>query len=186
MSSFYTRTGDDGYTSLLGKERVPKYDPRPEAYGDLDEASAALGLARSLANTTESKSILEQIQRDLYGIMSEVAAVPDIAEKFRVIGHSHVEWLEAQTDELSAKVSLPKEFILPGDTVASAALALARTVTRRAERRVVKLNHEGELQNSAIIQYMNRLSSLLFVLEIFENQAAGHSAPTLAKGKTPE
>jgi cob(I)alamin adenosyltransferase len=81
---------------------------------------------------------------------------------------------------------MPNEFILPGDTVASAALALARTVTRRAERRVVKLTHEGELQNITIMQYLNRLSSLLFVLEIYENQAAGNSAPTLAKWQAQE
>ncbi|MFN2198072.1 MAG: cob(I)yrinic acid a,c-diamide adenosyltransferase [Anaerolineales bacterium] len=186
MSSFYTRSGDDGYTSLLGNERVPKYDPRPEAYGDLDEASAALGLARSLVQTVESKGILEQIQRDLYGVMSEVAALPENAERFRVIGDAHVAWLETKTDELSVQVTLPNEFILPGDTVASAALALARTVTRRAERRVVKLTHEGELQNITIMQYLNRLSSLLFVLEIYENQAAGNSAPTLAKWQAQE
>lgn len=181
MSSFYTRTGDDGYTSLLGNIRVPKYHSRPEAYGDIDEASAALGLARAFSTLPEIKEIIIQLQRDLYGMMAEVAATPDNALRFRQITNDRISWLENQTDSLSSSVELPKGFILPGDTTSAAAMALARTIVRRAERRIVKLYHEGDIENNAIIQYLNRMSSLLFVMELFENQQSGVSSPTPAK-----
>ena len=182
MSPFYTRTGDDGTTSLIGKDRVPKYDPRPEAYGEIDEASAALGLARALATADQTKEILIQIQRDLYAIMAEIAATKENAPRFRVLSEQHVAWIEKQLDILSNQVEIPNEFILPGDSLASAALSLARTITRRAERRVAKLYHLGEIDNQAILSYLNRLSSLLFIMELFEIQSTGFANPSLAKG----
>lgn len=181
MSSFYTRTGDDGFTSLLGNLRVPKYHPRPEAYGDIDEASAALGLARAFTDQLEIKEIIIHLQRDLYGMMAEVAATPENAARFRIISNEQVDWLENQTDYLSSLVDIPNGFILPGDTKSSAGIALARTIIRRAERRIVKLYHEGGIENNAIIQYLNRMSSLLFVMELYENQLSGVSKPTPAK-----
>jgi len=178
--SFYTRTGDDGTTGLLGEDRVSKHHPRIEALGALDEASAALGLARATCLTPETPSILRQAQRDLYKLMAEVAATPENAEKFQSINASRVAWLEAQTDELSQAVELPGDFILPGDTPSGATLSLARAVVRRAERRVAELFALKELSNEELLRYLNRLSSLCFVLELVENHAAGRST-SLAK-----
>ena len=178
--SFYTTKGDDGTTNLLGEGRVTKYHARIEAVGTLDEASAALGLARAQCLDSRSAPILLEAQRDLYRIMAEVAATPDNAEKFRTIDAARVTWLEEQTDALSTLVEMPKEFILPGDSLAGAALSLARAIIRRAERRVVELHYEQEVSNSDLQRYLNRLSSLCFVLELLENKAAGHQT-TLAK-----
>lgn len=182
MTQFYTRSGDDGYTGLLGEGRVPKHDIRPEAVGTVDEATAALGFARANCQTEVSADLLLNIQRDLYNLMAELAATPENAVKFRTIDATRLKWLETQIDFASGEVSIPKEFIIPGDTRSGAAMALARTVVRRAERRVAQLFHTGELENPVLMQYLNRLSSLLFILELFENQASGSEKPTLAKG----
>ena len=112
--------------------------------------------------------------------MAEVAATPENAEKFRFIDAARVVWLEGQTDVLSKLVEMPKEFILPGDSVAGAALSLARAIIRRAERRVVELFDTEEIKNADLQRYLNRLSSLCFVLELLENKAAGQKT-TLAK-----
>lgn len=181
MTSFYTRKGDDGTTGVLGPGRVSKTDARMEALGSLDEASAALGMVRSFALGQDTAELVMQAQRDLYGLMGEVAATPENAETFRAITPQRVAWLEAQVDALSAQVSLPREFIVPGDTRPGAFLALARTIVRRAERRVAVLVETGELQNPELLRYLNRLSSLCFVLELYESQAAGRAGPTLAK-----
>lgn len=178
--SFYTSKGDDGTTNLLGKGRVAKYHARIEAVGTLDEATAALGLARAQCGDPRSSNVLLEAQRDLYRLMAEVAATPENAEKFQFIDARRVAWLEERTDELSRLVEMPKEFILPGDSVAGAALSLARAIVRRAERRVVELFDAEELKNPELQRYLNRLSSLCFVLELLENQAAGHQT-TLAK-----
>jgi cob(I)alamin adenosyltransferase len=178
--SFYTSRGDDGTTGLLGEGRVAKYHLRIEAVGTLDESTAALGLARSQCRDPHSGAILLEAQRDLYKLMAEVAATPEHAEKFRAINEERVAWLEGKTDELSAQVEMPKEFILPGDSMAGAALSLARAIIRRSERRVVELFDAEEIKNPDLQRYLNRLSSLCFVLELLENQAAGHKT-TLAK-----
>ena len=181
MTKFYTQTGDDGYTGLLGEGRTAKHDPRIEAVGDLDEATAALGVARAVCQLPETATILIAVQRDLYHLMSEIAATPENAPRFRKITAQRVDWLAEQTDSISAQVSLPDEFILPGDSLPGAAMALARTIVRRAERRVAKLLHTGEVENYQLLRYLNRLSSLCFVLELQENQSSGKSSPTLAK-----
>jgi cob(I)alamin adenosyltransferase len=178
--SFYTSRGDDGTTNLLGEGRVAKYHVRIEAVGTLDESTTALGLARAQCRDPRATGILLEAQRDLYRLMAEVAATPETAEKFRFIDAARVAWLEEQTDELSKLVEMPKEFILPGDSVAGAALSLARAVIRRAERRVVELFDSEEIKNAELQRYLNRLSSLCFVLELLENKAAGHKT-TLAK-----
>ena len=157
---------------MLGEGRLPKYHPRMETVGTLDEATAALGLARALVQDAALQPILLQTQRDLYGLMAEVAATPENAEKFRSIDAARVDWLEKETDALTEQVEMPNEFILPGETQGSGALALARTVVRRAERRVAEMLAEGELENQALLHYLNRLSSLCFVLELAENQFA--------------
>ncbi|MFN8461014.1 MAG: cob(I)yrinic acid a,c-diamide adenosyltransferase [Anaerolineales bacterium] len=177
---FYTTTGDDGTTGLLGEGRVTKYHARIEAVGTLDESTAALGLARAQCLDPRSSPIILETQRDLYKLMAEVAATPENAEKFRTIDAARVTWLEEQTDAISEIVEMPKEFILPGDSLAGAALSLARAVIRRAERRVVELHDEQEVSNPDLQRYLNRLSSLCFVLELLENKAAGHQT-TLAK-----
>ena len=182
MTHFYTRKGDDGYTGLLGDERVPKYHLRMEAIGALDEATSALGVARSSSHSTDTNKMVLTIQRDLYGLMAEIAATPDNAARFRVIDAGQVTWLEEMTDATSSKIELPKEFILPGDTQTGAFFALSRTIVRRAERRVAELYHSGAIENPEILRYLNRLSSLCFVLELWENHQTGKPTPTLAKG----
>lgn len=181
MTRFYTRTGDEGYTGLLGEGRVPKYHPRTEAVGAIDEATAALGVARAACRAAASGALLLAIQRDLYNLMAEVAAPLENASRFRMIDVNRVNWLEAQIDAISARVSIPNEFIVPGDSPAGAALDLARTIVRRAERQLAFLLHEGEIENSELLRYLNRLSSLCFVLELEENEVAGKHKPTLAK-----
>ncbi|MFQ5942126.1 MAG: cob(I)yrinic acid a,c-diamide adenosyltransferase [Anaerolineales bacterium] len=191
MSDDFAATGDDGYTSLLGDQRVPKSHSRPEAYGALDEASAAIGLARAIVSSDEAKRILVATQRDLYHIMSEVAAEPEVAERFRVVDRARVDWLEEQIERFGAEVEMPKEFIIGGDTGPSAALDFARTVVRRAERAAVLLDLEEraaseaeprtEFENPHLYAYLNRLSTLCFVLALWEVEHQGGGRPTLAK-----
>jgi len=171
---FYTSKGDDGKTGLLGEGRLPKYHLRIEALGALDESTATLGLARAAAREPRSGPILLEAQRDLYHLMAEVAATPENAAQFH-FETERVGWLEEQTEALSKLVEMPKEFILPGDSPAGAALSLARAVVRRAERRVVELFDRKEITNPDLQRYLNRLSSLLFVLELLENRTAGQS-----------
>lgn len=181
MSNFYTTTGDDGFTGLLGEGRVPKYHPQTEAVGDLDEATAALGVARAQCKRTLSAQLILTIQRDLYHLMAEAAATKENAPRFRKINSERVQWLEQQTDQLASQISLPNEFIVPGDSVAGAAISLARAIVRRAERKIAFLLHQNIIENYEMLRFLNRLSSLLFVLELVENQAGGQDKPTLAK-----
>ncbi|HEX8992959.1 MAG TPA: cob(I)yrinic acid a,c-diamide adenosyltransferase [Anaerolineales bacterium] len=181
--SFYTGRGDDGTTGLLGKGRVSKDDARIEAVGTLDESSAALGLARATARDARCGPLLRQAQRDLYHLMAEVAATPDHTAEFR-FEPERVGWLEQEIEALGRSVEIPGEFILPGDSPGGAALSLARSVVRRAERRLVELFGDQEHSHPAVLQYINRLSSLLFVLELIENRAAGKQT-TLAKKDDP-
>jgi cob(I)alamin adenosyltransferase len=180
MPASRNHAGDDGTTGLLGQSRVPKYGPRLETLGALDEASAALGLARAFSQAAQTGPILAEVQRDLYALMAEVAAAPENAAAFRTLERARFEWLESQTEALSNLAPLPGGFILPGDSPAGAALDLARTVVRRAERRVAELLERGELANRLLQQYLNRLSSLCFALELLENRQAGKST-SLAK-----
>lgn len=176
---FYTRKGDTGYTDLLG-DRVAKYHPRPDTFGSLDEATSFLGLARSLAATDRAREILLQVQRDLYLMMAELSFAPDMNQQTYRMTQEHVDWLERETDRLTEEVPLPPHFIIPGDTVSGAALDSARGVVRRAERLAVRLFHEGDIENEEMISYLNRLSSLLFILARFEDREAGVE-PTRAK-----
>jgi cob(I)alamin adenosyltransferase len=173
MSPLFTRSGDDGTTGLLGEGRLPKSHPRIETLGTLDEASAALGLARSLCKAEQTGPLLVEAQRDLYALMAEVAATPENAAQFRTLDSGRVQWLASQAEAISAVVPMPDEFILPGDSPGAAALSLARTIVRRAERRLAGLLDQGEIENHVLLQYLNRLSSLCFALELLENQAAG-------------
>ena len=179
-NKFYTARGDDGYTGLLGEGRVPKYDPRPEAFGTVDEATSAMGLARATIKSERNRRVLLESQRHLYCIMAELACTPETAKTFECLGADKVEWLETHTDAVAAEVKLPHEFIVPGDSLPGATLDLARAVVRRAERVVVKLYHDGLTTNPHIIRYLNRLSSLLFVMARHEDALAGVSTVTLA------
>lgn len=181
MPKFYTTDGDNGFSGILGKGRLPKNHPIFEALGALDEASATLGWARSICLSERTRVVLRQVQHDLYELMTELSAAPEEAERFRRINASRVAWLEAQMDVLSELVELPNEFILPGDSPSGASMAMARTQVRRAERRVCELVLRKQVQNEAIIPYLNRLSSLCFVLELLENKEAGVSRTTRAK-----
>lgn len=180
MAPLYTGTGDDGTTGLLGAERLPKHHPLLEALGALDEASAALGLARSLCRAPQGAQLLLDVQRDLYTLMTEVAATPENAPRFRKLDTLRLAWLESQVDAIAALVPIPGEFILPGDSQAGAVLDLARTIVRRAERRLAGLLDQGLVTNPVLLPYLNRLSSFLFALELLENKQAGTTL-TLAK-----
>jgi cob(I)alamin adenosyltransferase len=158
----YTARGDQGQTDLLGA-RVAKSDPRIDLLGTLDEATSAIGLGRAHAQVKALGDILIQTQRDLYRIMAELAFTDKTRPDALRFAADRVTWLEAETDRLADSVTLPREFILPGETVAGAALDVARTVVRRAEREVVGLPSGGEAVNPEILRYLNRLSSLLFM-----------------------
>ena len=183
MNSFFTGTGDDGYTSLLGSGRVAKFDPQPQAYGAMDEASSALGLAKSFSKSKRSVELAQDIQRDLYHLMAEVAATAENRLKFQQIDQERIDWLEEQIEILADNVEVPKEFVIPGDSTAGAAFDLARTIIRRAERAVAELYIKHDFAIPHIVHYLNRLSSLCFVLALWENKQAGVEHPSLAKEK---
>ncbi|MDM8521380.1 cob(I)yrinic acid a,c-diamide adenosyltransferase [Anaerolineales bacterium HSG6] len=178
----YTRRGDDGYTSLLGKEKVLKHDLRPEAYGTVDEASAFMGLARANPETSKrTKTLLLQVQRDLWVLMGELATAPTADFQLpQTITAERVLWLEAETDKLGAEIPALTQFVIPGDTMVSAWLEVARTVIRRAERAVTHLASAESVNNSELVRYLNRLSSLLFALARYEEMVSGETT-TLAK-----
>jgi cob(I)alamin adenosyltransferase len=165
MAKVTTGTGDTGYTGLLGEQRVPKYDPRPDTFGTVDEATSALGLARAAAQDAKVKAIIYQIQQELYLLMGELATPAENYEKMGLrMTVEHVQRLEQVEEELKHEVEIPNKFIIPGDTLDGAALDLARTIIRRAERMSVKLLHDGVIQNNEVVRYLNRLSDLIFIL----------------------
>ncbi len=182
-SQLYTRAGDDGFTSLLGEGRVAKYMPQPDACGTVDEANAAIGVARAAARSPRTRQTLLEAQRHLYQLMTELAATPQTAARFRAIDAGCVRWLEEQADAVTREIVLPREFIVPGDSLAGAYLDLARAIARRAERAVARLLHEELIENAELLRYLNRLSSLLFALELYESALAGVSSVTLAKSE---
>lgn len=180
MDKMYTGAGDEGETGLLGPGRVPKYHPQVATSGDIDEASAALGLARAAATSPPIRAVLLEAQRDLYHVMAEVSATPEVADRFRRIDAGRVAWLEEQIHAFSASVPPLTGFVVPGDSLAGAALHIARTVVRRAERQVVHLRDQGLVTNPELVRYLNRLSSLCFILALVEDAAAGVAQATLA------
>ena len=172
----YTRTGDSGSTGLFGGGRVDKDDARVEAYGEVDELNAVLGMARAVEMMPRIDEVLVPIQRDLFSL-GALLATPD-HEKMKQqlskarIDDARVAELEHLIDEGEAELEPLKAFILPGGTPKAAALHVARTVCRRAERRVVALQRDVELPQLVVI-YLNRLSDLLFVLARVANRRAG-------------
>ena len=168
----YTKTGDAGETGLFGGGRVPKDDARVRAYGEVDELNAWIGFAIAIHLPTFESNVLEVIQRDLFSIGAELAT-PD-AKKLRAsLDDATVGALERVIDSYDPKLKPLKNFILPGGSPKAAALHVARTVCRRAERSVVTLARSQPV-NPLINQYLNRLSDLLFVLARAVNMQTGH------------
>jgi cob(I)alamin adenosyltransferase len=165
----YTKKGDDGTTGLLYGGRTSKDDLRVEAYGTADEAIAALGIARAVTRTPGLADLILRLQRDLFILGSEVATAPENwrkldADKGTLVTVEMVDALESLIDEYESRTDMPREFVIPGETHASAALDLARTIVRRCERRCVALARDKQLPDGEVVRYLNRLSDLLFVL----------------------
>lgn len=174
LNKIYTRTGDDGTTGLGTGARVAKYDLRVMAYGSVDEANAAIGIARlHLAETPALDAILNRVQNDLFDLGADLctpAAADEAPGAALRIVPAQVARLEADIDGLNAELAPLTSFVLPGGTPAAAHLHLARTICRRAEREMVALSHTAEAAvGGPAIHYMNRLSDLLFVASRFAN-----------------
>ena len=169
MTRIYTRKGDDGTTSLWYGGRVAKDDGRTDAYGTLDEANAALGVARSLTgDDAELATDILRIQDELFVAGAELATAPEAAGRLedgvsRITPEMAAE-LEPLIDKYMDRVDLPPKFVLPGGTTLSANIDLARTIVRRAERRVVTLDQAGELASEDLLRFLNRASDLLFAM----------------------
>ena len=171
LNRIYTRAGDDGATRLATGAPVSKADPRVEAYGAVDETNACLGLAR-VHTKGDLDAVLARIQNELFDLGADLAqpAKPDEAEGsvLRILD-SQVARLEGEIDALNAELPPLASFVLPGGTAAAAALHLARTVCRRAEREAVRLIEAGEPVSGPALRYLNRLSDLLFVAARYAN-----------------
>ena len=164
----YTKTGDDGTTGRLYGGRVSKADPTVEAGGSVDEAVAALGLARALSDRGGAGALILRLQRDLFVVGADLATNPEERDKLRpgvsLVSPEMVEELERLIDTSVKEHPLPQEFVVPGANQPSAALDLARAFVRRAERRAVEMREQGDAVNPELLRYLNRLSDLLFVL----------------------
>ena len=189
-SAVATGTGDDGTTGLLYGGRVSKDDPRTEAYGTLDEAVAALGLARAEAGALAEADLLPAalaglgetlltLQRDLFVAGAELAANPERRDRLEDgltrVDEAMLDRLEELLRETEAAVEMPREFTVPGADRLSAALELARAVVRRAERRAIALDREGELPGAWLVPYLNRLAELLWVQARLVEAALGRT-----------
>ncbi len=177
-----TRTGDRGETSLFGKPRVRKTDPRIEALGDLDEAQASIGVARSLAGRSALGGVLLELQRGLYTAMSEVATPgADLARLTQRVDDDALGALDAAIAQVKAESPVEGRFVIPGEDPLSASLDVARTVARRAERRVVACVDAGLVTGDALLPWLNRLNDLLFLLARASERRA-RPARTVARG----
>jgi cob(I)alamin adenosyltransferase len=180
----YTRKGDDGTTGLWYGGRVPKHGGRPEAYGSVDEAASALGLARAAAEQGgELYADILRVQNELFGAGAELATAPEAAGRLEEgvsrVTVDMVERLEADIDRYMERVDLPPKFVIPGGTELSARLDVARAAVRRAERRVAALKDEGDLADDTVLTYLNRLSDALFAMARF----ADEPEPELFEGR---
>jgi cob(I)alamin adenosyltransferase len=191
-SAVATRKGDDGSTGLLfGGQRISKDDMRAEAYGTIDEAVAALGLARAQLGLKDRLGVLSvgfgelpavilRLQRELFVAAAELATNPDAWDRLEDgrtrVSAAMVEGVEGLLHEVEAHISMPNEFVVPGETPTSAALELARTIIRRAERRAVGLGREGLIPGPYLLPYLNRFADLLWVLARAAEQAEARTA----------
>ncbi|MBI2487503.1 MAG: cob(I)yrinic acid a,c-diamide adenosyltransferase [Deltaproteobacteria bacterium] len=167
ITKVYTKTGDKGLTSLVGGKRVSKSSARVEAYGDVDELNSVLGIVLSEVKDDEIKRIINEIQNDLFIIGADLASPPEI--QVPRIKKERIDEIEKIIDKLLEELDPLKEFILPSGNAGGPYLHLARTVSRRAERKIVKLMEE-EQPNENVLIYINRLSDLLFVMARIENK----------------
>lgn len=170
----YTKTGDMGSTGLFGGPRVSKDDDRIEAYGTVDELNAAIGVARAANLPDDIDAQLSSIQSELFSIGAELATPDPDTHQMRIIGTSHIERLETEIDAHESSLPPLRHFILPAGSAAAGHLHLARSICRRAERKVVTLvrRHEVSVSEDLLI-YLNRLGDLLFVLSRVVNSRAG-------------
>jgi cob(I)alamin adenosyltransferase len=170
LDKIYTRTGDEGETSLGDGSRLPKFHLRVTAYGSIDEANSVIGLANLQVENTEVFQLLRHIQNDLFDVGADLCRPerPGTDKAPLRITEEQVTWLENKIDRFNAELEPLNSFVLPGGSPAAAHLHHARTVTRRAERDVVRL-FADEPVNAAVLRYVNRLSDLLFVLARFLN-----------------
>jgi cob(I)alamin adenosyltransferase len=191
-SAVATRKGDDGTTGLLyGGVRIPKDDLRTEAYGTIDETVAALGLARAQLGLKDRLGVLSvefgdvpelilRLQRELFVAAAELATNPDAWDRLEDgrtrVSAEMVESLEGVLRDLESHIEMPREFVVPGETPTSAALEVARTTLRRAERRAVALGREGLIPGPYLLPYLNRLADLLWVLARAAEQAESRTA----------
>jgi cob(I)alamin adenosyltransferase len=184
LVKIYTRKGDDGTTGLWYGGRVAKFAGRPDAYGSIDEAASALGLARAAAERGGAlyEDIL-RLQGELFIAGAELATAPEATDRLEEgvsrVTPDMVERLESDIDRYMERVDLPPKFVIPGGTELSARLDIARTVVRRAERRVAQLQQEGELTSDTVLTYLNRLSDALFAMARF----ADEPEPELFEGR---
>ena len=186
-SKIYTRSGDDGSTTLFGGARVDKNNPRLNTYGTLDEASSHIGLARSLMHLDnpdlkQCDLMLQKIQNLLFNLGAILACeqVP-LPDTFPLVTKEHVEWMEAAIDELDAQLPPLKIFVLPGGHPSASALHVARTVIRRAERLLIELQSKEINFPAECLVFLNRLSDFLFVLARRVNQITGADEPKWEK-----
>lgn len=175
-----TKKGDKGHTTILGGYSIPKYHLRIEALGTLDEANSALGLAKALSQKDKVGVIVHAIQEELFIIGVELASpsegyIIDYTGN-KKINEEHVKRLEELMDMLEIEVELPEAFVIPGSIPSSAALDLARTIVRRAERIIDEMRSQGMIKNEAVIKYMNRLSDVIYELARYE-EGAGKKKP---------
>lgn len=168
----YTKKGDDGTTGLLYGGRVSKDDPRTSAYGTSDEAVAALGVARAQVGDALLADLVLRLQRELFVVGAELATGKDAWAKLvpgtTKVTSEMVAELESVIDDYLSRTEMPQEFVIPGETPASAAIDLARAIVRRCERESVSLAREGLLADGEVVRYLNRLADLLFVLARYE------------------
>ena len=171
LDKIYTRTGDEGRTSLGDGSRLPKFNVRVAAYGAIDEANSVLGIALLHVADPDVHAVLRHIQNDLFDIGADLCQPQKQEQKVKSlrVTDEQILWLENKIDHFNAPLEPLDSFVLPGGSQASAHLHHARTVTRRAERDVARLASE-EPVNSAVMIYVNRLSDLLFVLARFLNE----------------
>ena len=181
LTRIYTRLGDGGETHLGDMSRVPKTDPRIEAYGTVDELNAQLGVALAAGGLPEAyEGWLKRIQNDLFDVGADIS-VPEGGTRERLrVRPEQTTWLETACDEANADLPPLKSFVLPGGTLAAANLHVCRTVCRRAERRVLVC---GDAVNQETVRYLNRLSDLLFILSRGVNRAAGAAEPLWEPGR---
>jgi len=175
--SITTKTGDEGMTSLYSGERVFKDDPRPDAYGTVDELETLLGIARLLCLKEENKENILFLQRSLFAVNSEIATTPENRGRLKTrVDADFLKALEDRREDLDAAIELPPGFVVTGGNLASAQLDHARSVSRRAERRIIHLFREGLIDNKFILVWFNRLSDYLYLLARSEG-----GPPTLVK-----